>query len=264
MKSNSCLVALIAALVVPLFVAHARAAFMVEAHSSGKANANFAVIPGAGNATGASASTASSAAGVSATNSIFSSNNTIAGVVDVYRFSYTPGSNADNTAFAAGTALGNSSASDPDGAGAGLPVYAIAPLMASGLVGGDTGLYNVYFTSPSSTNVNPAGSQFDITSDAPIVTLNPVNLNDTNTGPDEVVGGTFTGGANNRWLKIATVPLTAGTTYTVTVTSNVDSFVSQRAHGVMWERVIPEPAALGLISTGLGALALVRRRSGRS
>jgi len=264
MRRNAFLVAVAAVLGILLHNAQVRAAFMVEAHISGKANANFAIVPGAGNATGASASTASAAAGVSATNSIFSSNNTIAGVVDTYRFSYTPGSNADNTAFAAGTALGNSSASDADGAGAGLPLYAIGPLTASGLVGGDSGLYNVYFTSPSSTNVNAAGSQFEIASDLPTVTLNPVNLNDTNTGPDEVVGGTFTGGANNRWLKIATVSLTAGKTYTVTVTSNADSFVSQRAHGVMWERVIPEPATLGLISTGLGALALVRRRSSRS
>ena len=244
-----------------LLTAAAQAAFIVEAHSSGKANAtNFAIIPGAGNATAATASTASSAAGLSATNSIFGSNNTIANTLDVYRFSYTPGTNADNTVFAAGAALGNSSATDPDGAGVGLPVYVTAPLTASGLPGGGSGLYNVYFTTPASTNVNPAGSRFDITGDSGTVTLNPVILNDGGTGPDEVAGGTFTGGANNRWLKIASVPLTAGNTYTVTVTSNADSFTSQRAHGVMWELVIPEPASLVLSAIGLGAFLLFTDR----
>jgi PEP-CTERM motif len=42
------------------------------------------------------------------------------------------------------------------------------------------------------------------------------------------------------------------------VTSNADSFVSQWAHGVLWERVIPEPAtgflamfaALGMVVAG--------------
>jgi hypothetical protein len=246
--------------VIGLIPGISNAAFIVEAHSSGKANANFAVVPGAGDATGASASTASSAVGLSATNSVFGSNNTVAGVVDTYRFSFTPGTDADNTVLAAGTSLGNSSATDADGAGAGTPVYANVPQVATGVVGGASGLYNVYFTTPSSTNVNPAGSTFSITNDAAAVLLNPVILNDTVTGPDEVAGTPFTGGANNRWLHIATVPLTAGTTYTVTVTSNVDSFVSQRAHGVMWEAV-PEPAALALAGMFASGAMLRRRRA---
>src|SRR5688500_18331975 len=119
-------------LAVILFTAPAQAAFIVEAHSSGKANAtNFAIVPGAGNATGASPSTASTAVGLSGTNSIFGSNNTIANTFDVYRFSYTPGTNADNTALAAATSLGNSFATDPDGAGTGLPVYATVPQLAT-------------------------------------------------------------------------------------------------------------------------------------
>jgi hypothetical protein len=252
----------LAALATVIGASQANAAFIVETHSSGKANAtNFAIIPGAGNATGASASVASTAVGLAGTNSIFSTNNTIAGTLDVYQFSYTPGTNADNTVLAAATSLGNSSAVDADGAGATAPVYANVPQLASGLTGGVSGFYRVYFTAPSSANVNAAGSRFDITNDLATVTLNPVNLNDGNTGPDEVAGTPFTGGANNRWLHIATVKLTAGTTYTVTVTSNADSFVSQRAQGVMWEMAVPEPSSLVMaLMTGVGSLGVIRRR----
>ena len=115
--------------------------------------------------------------------------------------------------------------------------------------------------------MNAAGSRFDITGDLPTVVLNPVNLNDGGTGPDEVAGAPYTGGANNRWLKIASVPLTAGNTYTVTVSSNVDSFVSQRAHGVMWEYVgpsIPEPASIVLSGAALVSLLGVRRARSHS
>jgi len=250
-----------------LLTATAEAAFIVEAHSSGKANAtNFAILPGAGNATGATASTASTAVGLAGTNSIFGSNNTVAGTLDTYQFSYTPGTDVDNTALAAATSLGNSSAVDADGAGPALPVYANLPQLATGLTGGGSGLYNVYFTAPASTNVNAAGSLFDITSDLGTTSLNPVILNDGGTGPDEEAGAPFTGGANNRWLHIATVSLTAGNTYTVTMTSNADSFVSQRAHGVMWElvRPIPEPSSLALVLFGVAAAGLFfGRNNGR-
>ena len=127
-------------------------------------------------------------------------------------------------------------------------------------MGGGSGLYNVYFTTPSSTNVNAAGSLFDITSDLPTVTLNPVNLNDTNTGPDEIAGVPFTGGANNRWLKIATVSLPRE--LHVHSHDHVECRfvrVVTSPHGVMWELVVPEPTTLGLTAIGLGGL-----RSGSS
>ena len=248
--------------------ATAHAAFIVEAHSSGKANANFAIIPGAGNATTATASTLSIALGLSATNSIFGSNNTVAATVDKYRFSYTPGTNADNTIYALGAALGNTSAADGDGLGPLVPVYANVPQLATGQTGGVSGLYKVYFTVPASTNVNVAGSRMEITSDLPTVALNPVNLNsggtglNTNTNP----AGAYLGGANNRWLHVATVHLTAGNTYSFTLTSNADSQVSQRAHGVMWELqtadvIIPEPSSFALAAFALvGMVAAARRK----
>jgi hypothetical protein len=252
--TNLLLLAAIAASAAPV-----RAAFIVEADNvapAGKANDHFsaAVAGGFSLSTGLS-----SAVGLAGNQSAFGNPADATGP-DAYTFRYTPGVDSDNTVLAALTPLGNSAAVDPDGAGALPPVYAVGPQLASGQAGGGSGLYNVYFTSPSSTNVDVAGSIIRITSDLPDVVLNPVNLNDTNTGPDEAAGTPFTGGANNRWLKIATVPLTAGTTYTVVITANSPTFVSQRAHGVMWELAVPEPASCGM--AGLAALGLlaVRRR----
>jgi hypothetical protein len=245
-----------------------QAAFIVEpdnvASPVGKANDHFSSLPAG---TGFSLTTAaSSAVGLQANQTAFGNPANSTGP-DQYTFRYTPGPDADNTALAALTSLGNSEATDSDGLGAGVPTYANVPQLATGLTGGVSGLYNVYFTSLSSTNVSTTGSFFDITNDAATVSLNPVNLNDGGTGPDEVAGTPYTGGANNRWLKIASlVHLTAGTTYTVTETANTASFVSQRAAGVMWELVeadvVPEPSTLVLAALScMGLISGLRRRA---
>jgi hypothetical protein len=246
------------------FLGSVQAAFIVEpdnvAGPDGKANDHFSSLPAG---TGFSlTATASSAVGLQANQTAFGNPANSTGP-DQYTFRYTPGPDADNTPLAALTSLGNSEATDADGLGAGAPVYANLPQLATGQTGGVSGLYNVYFTTLTSTNVSTTGSFFDITNDAATVSLNPVNLNDAGTGPDEVAGTPFTGGANNRWLKIASlVHLTAGTTYTVTETANTASFVSQRAAGVMWELVaadpVPEPSTMLLLS--LAGLGLVNCR----
>jgi hypothetical protein len=196
-----------------------QAAFIVEAHSSGKANMNFT---GTG-----SASAKSTAIGCTASNSLFL---TSAGSRD-YVYKYTPGVDLDNTPLTAGADLGNGD-------------------LASGLVGGTTGLYNVYITWPATTNVNAAGAKLTITNDATDVVIAMVNMN---------TGGTGNPGGNNAWLKIAEkVQLTAGTTYTVTQTALAASYVSMRSHGVMWEQQVPEPMSLLLL--GAGALAVRKFR----
>jgi hypothetical protein len=215
------------------------AAFVVEADNSGpltgKAFDHFVSNPPG---TGFSLSSSpSQAVGLQGDNSAFG--NPTPAVPDRYEFFYTPGVDLDNTLLGALQTLGNSSASDADGADPGLPSYSIATVSASGFGGGATGMYNVYFTVPSSLNVHASGSVITVNNDSAPVVLNPVVMNDGNTGPDMIPGGTFTGGANHRWLLLGNVPLTTGNTYSVVVEANSTDFVSQRAHGVMWEYTGP-------------------------
>lgn len=215
-------------LAVLAIAAPVQAEFLVEAHSSGLANANFAF---GGDTTTASASIPSEAIGLTATNSLYSGDGVNFG--DTYVYSYTPGTDADNLTIPVGTDLGNGD-------------------LATGLPGGGSGLYNVYITWPASTNVNPAGCSLTITSDGTDIVRDPVDMND---------GGTGTPGGNNAWYLIADgIELTQGNTYTVTQVANVNSWVSMRSHGVMWEAV-PEPISLSLL--GFGALFIHRRRRNR-
>jgi hypothetical protein len=228
----------------------ARAAFIVEAFSPGKANANFSSL---GHST---SSTPSLAPGLTAAGSVFGNPANATGP-DQYTFSYTPGTDADNTVFAPLALIGDSIASDGDGSGATPPTYASAAILATGLSGGQSGMYRVFFTTPASTGVS-ATSLFEITNDGATVALNPVNLNTGGTSPPS--GGS---GANDGWLLVATVPLIAGNTYTLAMTASSPTFVSQRAHGVMWEYagpIVPEPASLGLASFAAIGLALSGRR----
>jgi hypothetical protein len=224
----------------------AQAAYIVGAHTSEKGHATFSF---GGDTTTAGASIPSSAVGLTGTNSIFGGDGVTAG--DTYVFSYTPGVNADNTTFAAGTVLGSSAGFPGNGD------------LATGATGGASGLYNVYLTVPETTNISSGGSNITITSDGAPIVLSAVNLNNGGTGPDTNPGTAFAGGANNAWYKLGTVNLTAGNTYSVTIAAIANTFVSQRAHAVMWGSAIPEPSsaslALALVG-GLGSLGVIRRR----
>jgi hypothetical protein len=223
----------------------AQGAFMVETRVGGKADGNFG--PG-GDTTTVSTSTATTGAvgATSAIGSVFGGNGSVA---DTYVFSYRPGVNVDNTVYTPGQVLGSTSGFPGQGN------------LASGLVGGASGTYNVYFTVPQSINVSAAGSDFTITQDGAPIVLSAVNLNDGGTGPDTDPGAAFVGGANNAWYLLGSVTLAAGSTYTVTQESNDTGFVSQRSSAVMWELQVPEPSMAALFGIGALALGLSRRRA---
>ncbi len=195
-----------------------------------------------GDTTAASDSTPSAAVGLGLHQSIFGGN----GVAfpDTYIMSYTPGTDADNYSPTVGSLLGSTTGFGTE--------------LASGIAGGGSGLYNVYITVPEASNVNVAGSKITVTGDGAPVVLDPMNLNNGGTGVDLDPGAAFVGGAINAWYKIGTVDLTAGSTYTLTMEANADSYVSQRLAGVMWE-AIPEPTVLAMVGIG-SALMWVRRR----
>jgi hypothetical protein len=226
------------------FSAAANGAYIVETRTGGKGFADFGF---GGNTTTASTSTAGSAAvGTTAgLGSIFGGNGS---PNDIYVYSFTPGTDADNATFTLGQPLGSTTGFPGEGN------------VSTGLAGGVSGTYRVYFTAPESTNVSTLGSDFTLTQDGSPVVLSDVNLNNGGTGADTDSGTAFVGGANNAWHLLGTVTLTAGNAYTVTQAAGDSSFVSQRAVAVMWEFVepVPEPTSLALV--GVGGIALLGRR----
>ncbi len=228
-----------------LAVNSANAAFVVNADT---ADAGFSF---GGDTTAASASAASAAVGTSGT-SLFGGNGSNANgnpfdaaTNDTYVFTYDL-NNADNFSPAAGSLLGSTTGFGTES--------------ASGAAGGVSGTYNVYFTAPASTNVNALGSLVTINNDGTPVTVAALDENNTGTGADLDPGPAFVGGANNSWLLIGTVDLTAGNSYSVTVAANTNSFVSQRAAAVMWELAVPEPTTGCLLLIASMGMAFVRRQ----
>jgi len=228
-----------------LAVSEANAAFIVNADT---ADAGFSF---GGDTTSASSSIASAAVGTSGT-SLFGGNGSNANgnpfdpaTADTYVFTYDL-NNADNFSPSAGSLLGSTTGFGTE--------------FASGVVGGVSGTYNVYFTAPASTNVNPLGSLVTISNDGAPVTIAALNENNGSTGADLDPDPAFVGGANNSWLLIGTVDLTAGNSYSVTVAANTNSFVSQRAAAVMWELAIPEPTTGCLLLVASMGMAVIRRK----
>jgi hypothetical protein len=237
-------ITILLALIVHTAVLPVRAAFIIEpvdpaGAEIGLAFANFYYLPNTGTnsfATTAALGNGSDAVGLSFVGNnynIFGGN----GASDEYVFQYTLGTDADNATIAAGTDLGNG-------------------VLASGLTGGASGLYNVYATWPTSSNIDPLGSDFWLLNTSSLAEEFRVN----DVVQDSDTAGTVPG--NEVWWFVGSANLTAGTTYELHVLANNPSFVSQRISGVMFETApIPEPStyALALLG-GLGLAFIVNRQ----
>lgn len=236
---------MVAAAAVAASASITQAAYIVEVHSSGLGNATFSL---GGDTTTVSTSIPSTAVGLTGTNSIFGGNGSAQ--MDTYVFSYTPGTNADNYAPTPGLVLGDKSGNPGPGH------------TATGAVGGVSGTYKVYFTTPETTGISGGGTDFTLTQNGAPVVVNDLDLNNGGTGPDTNASTGFSGGANNTWYLLGTVDLVAGNTYSVTQVAGANTFVSTRAHAVMWElQPIPEPSTAALLAVGSLAMGIRRRRA---
>ena len=213
MIRSSCLI------IVLLLHSISSAAFIVEAHETGLANDNFEF---GGDTLFASESIPSTAVGLTAEHSIFGGDGL--NEPDLYIFEYNPARGEDNVNFTAGTALGSTDGSPGN------------EYVATGKSGGVSGIYNVYITSPATTNVSGGLSLITLTQAGDDIELD-IDLNNEGTGPNSQVnnGRGFVGGLNNAWYLLGSVEYQANQTYTVTLEAGSNTFVSQRVHGILWE-----------------------------
>ena len=89
--------------------------------------------------------------------------------------------------------------------------------LSSGLVGGVSGRYNVYITSPASVNVSGVPTTVTMTQEGEPVVVE-IDQNNEMSGPNTqlVAGQAFVGGMNNAWFLLRVRRFKVGTTYTVT------------------------------------------------
>lgn len=222
---------LLSSLVLSLLVfgfASAQGGFLVEVDTDGVDDGVLTYSPNfafGGDTTSASQSVASLAFGLTGGDSIFGGNGSSS--PDTYLFTYDPSVDADNLAIPADTPLGGGD-------------------LASGLAGGQPGVYAIYAAWPFTGNVSGGATSFSAsTSGNSFATLVDQN------------------GLGNEWIKLGEINWTSGL-ITLTQEAGQNTFVSMRSAGVLFERLpaagVPDGGStLFLALIAVGSLPLVRR-----
>ena len=214
----------------------APAAFLIEVDTDGADDEVLTLSPNfayGGDTTIAPQSVAAPAFGLTGGDSIFGGDGV--NEPDTYLFKYDPKNEADNLSIPAGT--------DLSGAGD----------LASGLPGGRQGTYAVYAAWPATTGVSGGLVRYALFhADGGLVAVTEVDQN----------------GLDGLWVKLFETQLTynpldaSDATFTLRQSAGLNTFVSQRAAGVLFEYVgpVPEPTAAALLAASLAVTVATRRR----
>lgn len=219
-----------AGLAVSLAVSTASAAYLIEVDIDGADDGVLTFNPhfsfGA-DTTIASQSAAGGAFGLTGGDSIFGGDGV--NFPDTYLYRYNPAIDSDNLVIPAGTDLGDGE-------------------LATGILGGNPGLYAVYATWPYTDNVSGGLTDFSVQSDDDSFFI---SLDQNSNG--------------DKWIKLGEILWSSGTV-TVAQSSQSNTFVSMRSAGVLFESLsdfaVPEPSAAALLGIPLllGLLARHRRQ----
>jgi len=200
----------------------ARAAFIFEIDTDGLDDGPISYNPGfsfGGDTTTASSSITSLAFGCSGADAIFGGDGV--NLPDTYLYEYAPDSLADNLVVPIGQDLGEGN-------------------VGTGVTGGDAGQYRVYATWGFTENVSGGDTTYEVSTAGDFFSI----ALDQN-------------GRGDAWIYLGTIDYTSGSIM-VTQYCEINSFVSMRAYGLLFEKV-PAPASLGLL--GLAAAVSRRRRA---
>jgi len=205
------------------------AAVIIE--PNGKAFANFNAVNVTGNSTTAGEPTLSAPGLTPMTASVFGG--------EPYTYTYTPTALPDNTAFGAGTVLNSEGG-----------------LLATGLMGGTAGFYNVYHAFPQTSNATGQPTRYELLVNGFSVAAPLIR--------DQNISDLTNGFGIGKWELLGQVAVfNASDTITLTIDpTTTPTFTGIRTAGALFEYTgpIPEPSTAILLCAGAAVLVGRRRR----
>lgn len=217
-----------------LVVSSAQAAYLLEIDDDGADDGVLTFHPGfsfGGDTSTATQSGPSVAFGTSGADSIFGGDGTA--IADTYVYTYAPDSQPDNLLLAPGQDLGEGD-------------------LASGEAGGGAGLYSVYATWPFGSDVSGGLTRYSVSTPGDAFSVD-INQNDAS-DPGGVAG------RGDVWVLLGQIQYTGGDITVTQAPTGSNTFVSQRAYGLLFESVsgtAPPPQTVSVPAMGLPALVLM-------